>query len=98
VGTKIRTTRPRTTSPVARSVGLGLGAIGAPAFSASLDPILGQMLVMAEVGALLVVVFAALFATRHISERAFRLLRWCSNRPEPPAPDRTADLGSSHPV
>lgn len=90
MGTRTSATRPRKTSLLPRSVGLGLGAVGAPTFSAFLDPILGQMLAVAEISTLLVIVFTALFATQHISERAFRLLRWCGDRPEPPCPGRTA--------
>jgi hypothetical protein len=43
-------------------------------------------LVAVELLVVLVVMGAALFGSQEISERAFRLLRWVSNRPEPEAP------------
>jgi hypothetical protein len=63
-----------------------VGAVGAPTLSAFLDPVLAQMLVLAEVSAFLLIVFSALFASQHVSERAFRFLRWCGDRPEPSSP------------
>jgi len=35
----------------------------------------------------LMVIAVALFGSKAISERAFRLLRWFGNRPEPPTPN-----------
>jgi hypothetical protein len=35
----------------------------------------------------LTVIAVALFGSQALSERAFRLLRWFGNRPEPPAPN-----------
>jgi hypothetical protein len=38
---------------------------------------------------ILTVLGTALFGSETLSERAFRLLRWMGNRPEPPGPDNT---------
>ncbi|MEV1001421.1 hypothetical protein [Nonomuraea sp. NPDC050202] len=46
-------------------------------------------LAVIEASVAVVVVAAALFGSDVISERAFRLLRWLSNRPEPEAPRRS---------
>jgi hypothetical protein len=35
----------------------------------------------------LTVIAVALFGSKALSERAFRLLRWFGNHPEPPAPN-----------
>jgi hypothetical protein len=35
---------------------------------------------------MLVITGTALFGSQAVSERAFRLLRWITNQPEPPAP------------
>lgn len=84
---RARTTRPRNKTSVAlRPLGLSAGAVGAPAVSALLDPLLGQILAGTEIALLLVIVMTALFAPQRLSERAFRLLRWCADRPEPPGP------------
>jgi hypothetical protein len=39
----------------------------------------------------LVIISTALFGGQRISERAFRLLRWCADRPEPPTPQLDID-------
>jgi len=41
---------------------------------------------IAEIVVALTVIVVALFGSQALSERAFRLLRWFGNRPEPPAP------------
>jgi hypothetical protein len=38
------------------------------------------------IGVALTIISTALFGSQPISDRAFRLLRWIANRPEPPAP------------
>ena len=78
-----------------RPAGLGLGAIGLPASGEYLNPMVGQVLAIAEIITLLVVVSAALFGARHVSERAFRLLRWCADHPEPRAPSGLAPAGTA---
>jgi hypothetical protein len=69
-----------------RSLGIGAGAVGAPAAISYLHPAFGWILVGSEVATFMIVLAAALFGTSTISERAFRLLRWLANRPEPAAP------------
>jgi hypothetical protein len=50
------------------------------------NPLLGEVIAITEIVVALTVIGAALFASQALSERAFRLLRWFGNRPEPPAP------------
>jgi hypothetical protein len=81
-----------------RTLGLGAGALGAPAGIGYLHPSLGLTLAAVEVVVVLVVFAAALFGSEVVSDRAFRLLRWFANRPEPRAPasnDRRGHLGGS---
>jgi hypothetical protein len=49
-------------------------------------PMLGEVIAIAEVAVAMTVVGVALFGSKVLSERTFRLLRWFGNRPEPPAP------------
>ena len=51
-----------------------------------LHPLLGEVLTVVELATMLIVLGTALFGTQTLSERAFRLLRWLGNRPEPPGP------------
>jgi hypothetical protein len=51
-----------------------------------LHPLLGEVIGITEIVVALTVIAVALFASQALSERAFRLLRWFGNRPEPPAP------------
>jgi hypothetical protein len=51
-----------------------------------LHPVLGEALTIIEVVVVLTVIATALFGNLALSERAFRLLRWLGNRPEPPGP------------
>ena len=44
------------------------------------------MAFVAELVVALTVVITALFGSQALSERAFRLLRWIANRPEPACP------------
>lgn len=70
-----------------RSVGAGVASIGTPLGVAMLHPLLGAVMAVIEfVVLLLVVPGTALFGSQILSERAFRLLRWLGNRPEPPGP------------
>jgi len=52
-----------------------------------LYPLLGWIVTGIEVAVILTVLGTALFGSQALSERAFRLLRWVANRPEPPAPE-----------
>jgi hypothetical protein len=51
-----------------------------------LHPLLGEVIAIAETAVVLMVIAVALFGSKALSERAFRLLRWFGNRPEPPGP------------
>lgn len=72
-----------------RAAGVGAVGLGVPALAWSVHAALGVTLVVFEALVAVVVVGAALFGSEVISERAFRLLRWLSNRPEPEAPRRS---------
>lgn len=90
-------TTPTDTAPLAmpwrvpwRSVGTGVVSIGTPLGAAVLHPLLGEVMTAVELVVILTVLGTALFGSQTLSERAFRLLRWLGNRPEPPGPDETA--------
>ena len=51
-----------------------------------LHPMLGEAIAVIEVVVVLAIIGTALFGSPALSERAFRLLRWSGNRPEPPGP------------
>lgn len=51
---------------------------------------LGEMMMVVEFVVILTVLGTALFGSQTLSERAFRLLRWLGNRPEPPGPGDVA--------
>ena len=69
-----------------RSVGAGVTALGTPAGIGVLHPMLGEAIAIIEVVVVLAIIGTALFGSPALSERAFRLLRWIGNRPEPPGP------------
>jgi hypothetical protein len=69
-----------------RSVGAGVASVGTPLGIAMLHPLLGEVMAVIELVVILTVLGTALFASQTLSERAFRLLRWLGNRPEPPGP------------
>jgi hypothetical protein len=48
---------------------------------------LGQIVAVIELVVAVTVIGTALFGSPDLSDRAFRLLRWIGNRPEPPAPE-----------
>ncbi|MFC6081543.1 hypothetical protein [Sphaerisporangium aureirubrum] len=66
-----------------RALGFGAAGLGGPALAWLAHPVMGTVLVCALIGLVLTVAAAALFGSKVISERAFRLLRWIANRPEP---------------
>jgi hypothetical protein len=53
-----------------------------------LNHLLGEITATSEVLVVLTIIAVALFGSDALSERAFRLLRWFGNRPEPPAPSQ----------
>jgi hypothetical protein len=73
-------------SPPWRAVGVGVASLGTPVGIAILHPMLGEIIAAIEVMMMLTIIGTALFGSPALSERAFRLLRWIGNRPEPPSP------------
>jgi hypothetical protein len=80
---------PGTTPPVrivsGRLFGVGAGAFGVPAGAWLIWPVFGIVVISAEIIVVLAVGFTALYGSNLHSRRAFRLLRWSSDRSEPPA-------------
>jgi hypothetical protein len=64
----------------------GAAALGTPFGIGVLHPALGEAFAVIEVMVVLIIIGTALFGSSVLSERAFRLLRWIGNRPEPPEP------------
>jgi hypothetical protein len=75
------------TASLAALVGIGM-----------LHPMLGEVMAVVEVVAVLTIIATALFGSGVLSERAFRLLRWFGDRPEPPTPGTpgAAAFGDGH--
>jgi hypothetical protein len=65
----------------------GAASLGIPLGIGMLHPLLGEVIAITETAVVLTVIAVALFGSKILSERAFRLLRWFGNRPEPPAPN-----------
>ena len=65
----------------------GAASLGTPVGIGMLNPLLGEVIASTEIVVALTVIAVALFGSQALSERAFRLLRWFGNRPEPPAPN-----------
>ncbi|MFI0425119.1 hypothetical protein [Spongiactinospora sp. 9N601] len=82
-----------------RVVGTAAAAVGTPAVAWLADPRLGILVTGSILALAAVVVLAALFGSREVSERAFRLLRWISGRaePRPPATPPPPSLGPPAP-
>ncbi|HUY52287.1 MAG TPA: hypothetical protein VMV92_42380 [Streptosporangiaceae bacterium] len=70
-----------------RSVGAGATSLGTPLVLGMLHPLLGEVIASIEIAVILMVIAVVLFGSKETCERAFRLLRWFGNRPEPPAPN-----------
>jgi hypothetical protein len=84
--------RPRKMLPW-RPIGAVATSIGAPAGIGLLHPILGAAVFLVELALSVMILSTALFGTREYSERAFRLLRWIADRPEPEAPPGSSGPG-----
>lgn len=69
-----------------RALGLGSSAIGGIAAAYYLHPLVGLAIVICETAVATITIATALFGSATTSDRAFRLLRWLANRPEPGAP------------
>lgn len=72
--------------PSWRALGLGSSAIGGIATVYCAYPIAGLAIVSCQAAVALIIIAAALFGSATTSGRAFRLLRWLANSPEPDAP------------
>jgi hypothetical protein len=72
--------------PAWRSIGASVISTGVPTAVGMVHPFIGIGFAAAELAVALTVIATALFGSRELSERAFRLLRWIGNRPEPPSP------------
>lgn len=79
---------PRPGRPGLRQCTAGLGAIGVPSIACVAHSLLATVLVSTEAIGALAVLAAALIGSPTVSARAFRLLRWIADRPEPAAPPR----------
>ncbi|GAA3446655.1 hypothetical protein [Planomonospora venezuelensis] len=66
-----------------RLTGVGVLALGSSVGSWIVHPAFGAVLACAETALGMAVIMAGLFGSDRVSERAFRLLRWVANRPEP---------------
>jgi len=64
----------------------GVATLGTPVGIGALHPMLGEVIAGGEGVVALTIIAVALFGSQTLSDRAFRLLRWFANRPEPPAP------------
>lgn len=73
-------------------------SIGAPASIGLLHPALGTAVFSIELTLAVMIISTALYGAREYSERAFRLLRWIADRPEPKAPPASSgpDTASSY--
>jgi hypothetical protein len=69
-----------------RLLGVSVGLLGPPAGAWLAWPLMGLFLIGTEVMCVLTVIFTALFGSNRHCERAFRLLRWTTDRAEPAAP------------
>jgi hypothetical protein len=82
-----------------RPLGVGMTSAGIPAGIGALHPLFGEILAGAELAVILAVTLTVigtlLYGSDVLSERAFRLLRWIANRPEPPGPRPGVHRGGS---
>ena len=80
-----------------RSVAASVTTVGTPVGIGVLNPTLGEIVAIIEFLVALTIIVTALFGSSDLSDRAFRLLRWIGNRPEPPAPEARG-AGEGRPV
>jgi hypothetical protein len=69
-----------------RTVSASVASLGTAMGIGVLHPMLGEVIAVIEVVVVVAIIGTALFGSLALSERAFRLLRWIGNRPEPPGP------------
>ncbi|OKI52991.1 hypothetical protein [Streptomyces sp. MJM1172] len=67
--------------------GLAATILAIPAAVSLIDPAPAVLLYSAELGVLLLAFATAVWAPAPASDRAFRLLRWMTGKPEPAAPE-----------
>jgi len=77
-----------------RLAATGTAPLGTLAVISILHPLLGAVILGIMSVVALTVTVVALFGSRAQSARAFRLLRWLGNRPEPLAPGARQSTGS----
>jgi hypothetical protein len=65
------------------SLTVGIAVLGTPVGIGVFHLIFGEVIVITELSVVLTITVTALFGSLALSERAFRLLRWIGNRPEP---------------
>lgn len=70
----------------ARTAAASLSALVPPGALSVIHPAFAIALIFIEFGLCIAVVGTALYGSNTVSERAFRLLRWVANKPEPAAP------------
>lgn len=68
------------------SFGLITSLLAADTGVAVLNPAVGTVLLACEAAIPLIILIIAVIGPSATGERAFRLLRWMTDRPEPPAP------------
>lgn len=79
-----------------KSIGTTAASVGVPAGVGLLHPVIGEIVLFVELAVTLIILATALFGTQKYSERAFRLMRWVANRPEPEAPPASTERVPGH--
>ncbi|SNT64128.1 hypothetical protein SAMN05216276_11116 [Streptosporangium subroseum] len=67
-----------------RLAAITAAAVGAPAVAWVVHPMLSAVIASLQATSGITIMGTALFGSDRLSERAFRLLRWATDRPEPP--------------
>jgi hypothetical protein len=84
-GSAMQGAKPRAIIVPGRTFSVGTGAFAMPVAAWFSWPLLGVVFVSTEIIIAIAVLFTALYGSELYSGRAFRLLRWSANRPEPSA-------------
>jgi hypothetical protein len=92
-GDKPKSTRSGRT-PILRPLGLSVGVMGVPAAVWLANPAIGTVMWIVEALVVLTVAASALFGSKTVSDRAFRLLRWVADRPEHEGPSGDSNLAN----
>jgi hypothetical protein len=83
--------RPRRkANTVATLISTRAGTFAMPLAATAFRPALGMAMLAAELLFAFILSEIAVYGTQERADRVFRLLRWASNRPEPPAPPEIA--------